>query len=81
MGPSFDFFFILLGTLFCWVSASGFSNPQGITVGAMSGSQLSPQEFTSSRSATKAQGMTWAVLMLASGLAMAAVGIFGGVIL
>jgi MFS family permease len=80
-GPPFDFLFILLGALFCGLSASGFANPQGITVGAMSGSQLSPQQFTSSGSATKAQGMTWAVLMLAGGLGMAAFGVFGGAIL
>ncbi len=81
MGPPFSFVFISLGALFCGLSVTGFSNPAGITVGNLSASQLSPQQWMTARAATKGEGRSWAVVMLAAGLGMSGFGVFAGAIL
>lgn len=76
-----NFLLLGMGALFCGSSATGFTNPTGITGGNTDGSQLTPQQWTNSHSLSESGGYIWAVLMLVAGLTLSALGLFAGTIL
>lgn len=73
--------FFGLGALFCGISSIGFRNPASILGGSTTGTQLSPQQWTTCHSSSNTGGYAWAVVMLMAGLAISGFGLFMGAIL